>query len=231
MIPYSDLQLTCNHRRLTSDIGRRIFLSVRLPPPFPLSACDSETRTLTSSNNRTKPTVGFKDTKISYGNVTITCWDISGQENYRPHWNRYCAGQDVIMSVSTSHFSQLSTHHHHHQLTHPSSFVIDSSTPSALEKGRQELCNLIFQDDLRDTPVLILVNKADLTAGQYTENIQRESSTVMVPKEINEALRLDTEIIRQQPDRKVACFHVSAKTGSNFRAVELWLVALATNMN
>lgn len=47
----------------------------------------------------TCPTIGLNVKLVKKGGVTMKCWDIGGQAQYRSEWGRYTRGCDVIMFV------------------------------------------------------------------------------------------------------------------------------------
>lgn len=86
----------------------------------------------------TIPTIGFNVEHIEYNKLDLTIWDVGGQETIRKLWRHYYHGTDGLI------------------------FVVDSSDTSRLDEARDELQNLLEQDELRDAVVLVYANKQDL---------------------------------------------------------------------
>ena len=86
----------------------------------------------------TIPTIGFNVEAIEYGNLTLTVWDIGGQDKIRPLWRHYYSDTQGVI------------------------FVVDSNDRDRLQQARDELHGLLDQFELRDAVVLIYANKQDL---------------------------------------------------------------------
>ena len=57
----------------------------------------------------TIPTIGFNVEAIEYGNLTLTVWDIGGQDKIRPLWRHYYSDtQGVICVVDSTDRDRLS---------------------------------------------------------------------------------------------------------------------------
>ena len=112
-------------------------------------------------------------------------WDLGGQKSFREHWKCYYPNTQGIV------------------------YVIDSSDWSRIDLARQELCDLMAEEDLRNAPVLVLANKQDLPG-------------VMSEKEIENRLWLHNF------HRNIKIFAVSAKNNTRVESALDWLV---TNIN
>ena len=86
----------------------------------------------------TIPTIGFNVEAIEYGNLTLTVWDIGGQDKIRPLWRHYYSDTQGVI------------------------FVVDSNDRDRLPEAKEELDRLMREDELRDTVLLVLANKQDL---------------------------------------------------------------------
>jgi ADP-ribosylation factor protein 1 len=86
----------------------------------------------------TIPTIGFNVESIDYKNVSLTIWDIGGQDKIRKLWRHYFSGCNGII------------------------YVVDSSDIDRLELARDELHMLLSNDELRDATLLVYANKQDL---------------------------------------------------------------------
>ena len=104
----------------------------------------------------TIPTIGFNVEAIEYGNLTLTVWDIGGQDKIRPLWRHYYSDTQGVI------------------------FVVDSNDRDRLSQAKDELHGLLDQFELRDAVVLVsLPNKQDLPnaapAAQLAEALQLSS--------------------------------------------------------
>lgn len=86
----------------------------------------------------TVPTVGLNIQVVKKGAVTMKCWDIAGQSQYRGEWSRYARGVDVIC------------------------FVVDAADRDKLATARTELHRMLEDRALADTPLMIVANKIDI---------------------------------------------------------------------
>jgi small GTP-binding protein len=86
----------------------------------------------------TIPTIGFNVEEVKYKSLKMVVWDIGGQDKIRVLWRHYYEGSDALI------------------------FVLDSADGDRLDEARNELGHLLSEDQLRDIPVLVLANKADL---------------------------------------------------------------------
>ena len=90
----------------------------------------------------TCPTIGLNVKVVKKGGVTMKCWDIGGQEQYRSEWGRYTRGCDVII------------------------YVLDTFAVDKAATARRELHRLLEDRELATTPLLVLANKIDLEPHQ-----------------------------------------------------------------
>eukprot|EP00753_Platysulcus_tardus_P001765 PLAT11514.3.p1 GENE.PLAT11514.3~~PLAT11514.3.p1 ORF type:complete len:188 (-),score=73.74 PLAT11514.3:191-730(-) len=88
--------------------------------------------------SETVPTIGLNVKMVKKGGVTMKCWDIGGQAEYRREWSRYTRGCDVIL------------------------FVVDAYAVDRIPAARKELHRLLEDPELATTPLLVLANKIDL---------------------------------------------------------------------
>lgn len=86
----------------------------------------------------TIPTIGFNVESIEYKNLTLTVWDIGGQDKIRPLWRHYYSDTQGVI------------------------FVVDSNDQERFGLAKKELHQLLGQYELRDATVLIYANKQDL---------------------------------------------------------------------
>lgn len=85
--------------------------------------------------------VGFSVETVEFKNMTFTTWDISGQEALRPLWRFYYQSASALI------------------------YVVDSSNWQQMDKAREELHELLSEEELKISLVLVLANKQDLPAA------------------------------------------------------------------
>ncbi|KAJ3267717.1 ADP-ribosylation factor-like protein 8B, partial [Borealophlyctis nickersoniae] len=93
------------------------------------------------------PTVGFNMRKVTMGAVVMKLWDVGGQARFRPMWERYCGGANVIV------------------------FVVDSADHAKIPAAKTELHTLLGKPQLANIPVLVLGNKNDLRNALSVEKL------------------------------------------------------------
>ena len=82
------------------------------------------------------PTIGFNVEEVTYKNVHFTVWDVGGQKKLRNMWKHYYDGVHAII------------------------FVVDSADHDRIEGDcKEELHNLMQQEELKDATFLIYANK------------------------------------------------------------------------
>jgi small GTP-binding protein len=86
----------------------------------------------------TVPTIGFNVETVQYGSLSMTVWDIGGQEQIRKLWRHYYSGTQAVI------------------------FVVDSADSARSGDARDELHNLMSAFELRGVPLLVFANKKDL---------------------------------------------------------------------
>ena len=90
----------------------------------------------------TIPTIGFNvETVTPVKNLTLTIWDVGGQEKIRPLWRHYYQGTNGLI------------------------FVIDSSDVARIAEAREELFGIMDSEEFMGVPVVVLANKQDLPAA------------------------------------------------------------------
>ncbi|KAF7705932.1 ADP-ribosylation factor-like protein 14 [Silurus meridionalis] len=102
---------------------------------------------------QTVPTIGFNvemmEAKQNRKKITLTVWDIGGQEKMRKYWKSYYEDTAGIL------------------------FAVDCGNRRRLDEARRELERVLKNEHLRGRPVVILANKQDkegaLTAAELTE--------------------------------------------------------------
>jgi len=92
----------------------------------------------------TTPTIGFNVETIAYRDANFTLWDLGGQESIRPLWKHYT--QNIDGSI----------------------FVIDGS--GDIYSQKEVISNFVNENtDIRSKPILVYVNKKDISQVQLTD--------------------------------------------------------------
>ena len=86
----------------------------------------------------TIPTVGFNVEELQYKQLRMTIWDIGGQDKLRKLWRYYYQGTDAII------------------------YIIDASDVERIEESKYELANMLGEDQLRHSTLLVFANKMDI---------------------------------------------------------------------
>ncbi|CAK5274503.1 unnamed protein product [Mycena citricolor] len=84
------------------------------------------------------PTIGFNVETLDYKNVSLNVWDIGGQDKIRHLWRYYYQNAQAII------------------------FVVDSSDRDRIIIAREELHQMMNEDELRDALLLVYANKQDM---------------------------------------------------------------------
>ncbi|XP_021014837.1 ADP-ribosylation factor-like protein 14 [Mus caroli] len=99
----------------------------------------------------TIPTIGFNVEMVQLqSSLTLTVWDVGGQEKMRTVWDCYCENAHGLM------------------------YVVDCSEgKKRLEDSRKEFKHILKNEHIKNTPVVILANKQDLPGALSAEDITR----------------------------------------------------------
>ncbi|CAI5449251.1 unnamed protein product [Caenorhabditis angaria] len=95
----------------------------------------------------TVPTVGFNVETLTFKKLTITVWDVGGQQKIRGLWKYYFANTTALV------------------------FVVDSSDFERFEEAKEELHKLLAEPELRDAHLLVLANKMDMPNSKDSQEI------------------------------------------------------------
>lgn len=88
---------------------------------------------------QTVPTIGFNVEEVKYNNLSMTVWDIGGQDKVRSLWHHYYDNCNGLI------------------------FLIDSADRERIDEAIMELKLITDNDRLpKPIPVLILANKQDI---------------------------------------------------------------------
>ena len=97
-------------------------------------------------------TIGYNCECFEYRKMVLSCWDVGGALDARDLWRLYYAGTQAVV------------------------FVIDSRDEARLDIVREDLHRMLTEQDLWDTPLLVLANKQDLPyalpAREIAERLQ-----------------------------------------------------------
>uniref|UniRef100_A0A098M1U2 ADP-ribosylation factor-like protein 14 n=1 Tax=Hypsiglena sp. JMG-2014 TaxID=1550645 RepID=A0A098M1U2_9SAUR len=96
----------------------------------------------------TEPTIGFNVEMIKTSkDMTLTIWDVGGQQKMRTAWDNYLEDTDCLV------------------------YVVDSSDKRHLEESKKELELILKHDTIKNVPVVVLANKQDLPGALSAEEI------------------------------------------------------------
>ncbi|XP_003794683.1 ADP-ribosylation factor-like protein 14 [Otolemur garnettii] len=99
----------------------------------------------------TIPTIGFNVETLQLGRgVSLTVWDVGGQETMRTAWGCYCENADGLL------------------------YVVDSTDRQRLEHSRRELEHILKNEHIKRVPVVLLANKQDLPGALSARDITRK---------------------------------------------------------
>ncbi|CAL8998080.1 unnamed protein product, partial [Prunus brigantina] len=95
------------------------------------------------------PTLGFNIKTITYQKYTLNIWDVGGQKTIRSYWRNYFEQTDGLV------------------------WVVDSSDLRRLDDCKMELDNLLKEERLSGSSLLILANKQDIKGALSPEEIAK----------------------------------------------------------
>lgn len=85
------------------------------------------------------PTIGFNvETVTPVKGLTLTMWDLGGQEKIRALWKHYVDNCDAVI------------------------FMVDSADKERFQEAKSELFRMLDFDALKNCPILVYCNKSDL---------------------------------------------------------------------
>lgn len=102
----------------------------------------------------TVPTIGFNVERIKNKNMTITVWDMGGQDKLRNLWKHYLSGADGLV------------------------FMIDSCDHERIHLANEELYKIVCMPNQSLKYILILANKCDKQSSN--RDIKRTFSTSFI---------------------------------------------------
>uniref|UniRef100_A0A7S4G462 ADP-ribosylation factor 1 n=1 Tax=Eutreptiella gymnastica TaxID=73025 RepID=A0A7S4G462_9EUGL len=87
---------------------------------------------------------------VEYKNISFTVWDV-GPNHVRPLWQQYSQNTAALI------------------------FVVDSNDRERIGEAREELDNMLNENELRDAALLVFANKQDLpnamNAAEVTDKL------------------------------------------------------------
>lgn len=95
------------------------------------------------------PTLGFNIKTIEYKSYRLNIWDVGGQKTIRSYWRNYFEQTDGLV------------------------WVVDSSDLRRLDDCKQELHNLLKEERLSGSSLLILANKQDIRGALRPADIAK----------------------------------------------------------
>ncbi len=98
---------------------------------------------------RTTPTVGFNLETLTYKNITFQVWDLGGQTGLRPYWRCYFAKTDAVI------------------------YVVDSTDKERMGVAKHELFNLLDEEELKQSALLVYANKQDVPGAANVQDVAK----------------------------------------------------------
>ncbi|CAM0948611.1 unnamed protein product [Alopecurus aequalis] len=129
------------------------------------------------------PTLGFNIKTIQYQKYSLNIWDVGGQKTIRSYWRNYFEQTDGLV------------------------WVVDSSDVRRMDDCRAELHNLLKEERLAGSSLLVFANKQDIHGA-------------LKPDEIAKVLNLEV----MNKDRHWKIIGCSAYTGDGLLQGFDWLV-------
>eukprot|EP00981_Chlorochromonas_danica_P002697 scaffold537_cov180-Ochromonas_danica.AAC.2 len=164
-------------------------------------------RVLGEDHREISPTVGFNIKTLEYNGYLLNLWDVGGQKSIRAYWRNYFEETDGVI------------------------WVVDSVDRFRLEECRAQLRDILRQEKLAGSSLLILANKQDLGGALSLEVSHTPprlgpidnlcTHTLVVLQTISEYLALDSEDLSGRHYLVLPC---SAMTGQGLAEGFDWLV-------
>jgi small GTP-binding protein len=108
---------------------------------------------------RTIPTIGFNVETMEYKGLTMTMWDIGGQDAIRKLWKYYYEGSDALI------------------------FVVDSNDRERIEMACEELQIILSQPEMEKVSVLVYANKQDLSGSMTPSEVSEKMNMSSIKKQ------------------------------------------------
>jgi ADP-ribosylation factor protein 1 len=94
------------------------------------------------------PTIGFNVETVEYKNCKFNVWDVGGQDSIRAMWQHYYQNADALI------------------------YVVDSSDRQRFPIAKQVLQNMLQEEELKNTVLLVMANKQDSKDLSLEEIVQ-----------------------------------------------------------
>ncbi|DBA02055.1 TPA: hypothetical protein N0F65_000302 [Lagenidium giganteum] len=130
------------------------------------------------------PTVGFNVETIRFEKYKLNIWDVGGQDSLRPYWRHHFTGTQGII------------------------FVVDSADAKRLDLARAELNGILLDAQLKDSCLLVFLNKRDLSVAMSIDQL---------------TTALDFEPTCKETGRKYCIQPAIATTGEGLHEGITWL--------
>lgn len=130
----------------------------------------------------TIPTIGFNVETLSYKNLKFQVWDLGGQTSIRPYWRCYFSNTDAII------------------------YVVDSMDKERMSTSKQELINMLEEDELKKSVLVVFANKQDVNGALTETEVAKELGLAAIK------------------NRKWQIFKTSAVQGIGLEKAMDWLV-------
>ncbi|KAK9470929.1 ADP-ribosylation factor family-domain-containing protein [Dipodascopsis tothii] len=95
----------------------------------------------------TVPTVGFNVETLSYKNLKFNVWDLGGQTSIRPYWRCYYTNTAAVI------------------------FVVDATDHDRMDTCKEELVEMLNEEELADAALLVFANKQDLPGAMTAPEV------------------------------------------------------------
>ena len=99
---------------------------------------------------KTIPTIGFNMETMEYKGLSMSMWDIGGQDKIRNLWKHYYLNTDAII------------------------YVVDSGDFDRIELAAEELTKMMLEPELDNATVLVYANKQDLNSVMSTAEVSEK---------------------------------------------------------
>ena len=133
---------------------------------------------------KTIPTIGFNVETLDYKGLNFTVWDVGGQDKIRVLWKHYYQNTDGLI------------------------FVVDSNDRDRIEDAAEELKKMLAEEELKDSVVLVMANKQDLSGA-------------LSPNEVTDKMRMG-----QLKGRQWLVQGTSATTGQGLKEGLDWMAGV-----
>jgi ADP-ribosylation factor protein 1 len=98
----------------------------------------------------TIPTIGFNVETIDYNKISFTAWDVGGRDKIRPLWRHYYQNTQALI------------------------MVVDSNDRDRIGAAKDELYQMLSEDELRDVVLLVMANKMDLPKAMSMQEVEEK---------------------------------------------------------